>query len=67
MKQSLFHCAILWHPLPDKQDEQDSKVLMEPKWMVAEDQNSLFIQLAREIPKEYLKQTKQVDILIKPF
>lgn len=68
-KQKLFQYAVLWHPT-DKQEKEEglkSKLISEPKTILAVDQNSAAMSAAMEIPTEYKTQLDQVEICIRPF
>ncbi len=59
---------MIWHPTDEQQETgTESKILIEPAWRTAEDQNTLFLQMVREVPTEYADKLKQVEILIRPF
>ena len=70
MKKSiLFQYAIVWHPT-EKQSKEDglkSKVLVEPKMLLAETQPSALMAASMEIPAEYKDQLDQIEILMRPF
>ncbi len=68
-KSALFQYAILWHPT-EKQSKDEglkSKVLQEPKIVLAADQSSAALSAAMEIPAEYKEKLDQVEIVIRPF
>ena len=68
-KQKLFQYAVLWHPT-DKQIKDESaksKLLVEPKTILANDQNSVNMTAAMEIPAEYKDQLDQIEIAVRPF
>lgn len=68
-KQKLFQFAILWHP-SDKQEEDEglkSKVLVEPKTVMAIDAQGALMAAAMEIPAEYKTQLDQIEIAMRPF
>lgn len=68
-KPQLFQFAILFHPTEKqiKDDGAKSKILIEPKIILAKDQNSANMSAAMEIPEEYKGQLDQVQIAIRPF
>jgi len=69
MKKSiLYNYTIVYHPTDNEAEKgEKSKMLTEPKYLMAPDHNSAFIQASRQIPEEYLDKLDQVDILIRPF
>ena len=68
MKQTLYQYALVWHPTAEQVKEGGaSKIIQEPKWILAKDHNAVFVQVARLIPDEYIKEVDQVDIQIKSF
>jgi hypothetical protein len=69
MKQKLFQYAILWHPTEKQVKDEGfkSKVLIEPKTILASDQNAAGMAAAMEIPSEYKGQLDQIEIAIRPF
>lgn len=68
-KQKLFQYAVLWHPTEKqvKDDSAKSKLLVEPKTILATDQNSVNMTAAMEIPSEYKTQLDQIEIAVRPF
>jgi len=65
----LFQYAILWHPT-EKQTKDDglkSKVLVEPKTILAIDQNGAAMAAAMEIPVENKSELDQIEIVLRPF
>lgn len=69
MKAQLFHFAILWHPTEKqvKDDSAKSKVVVEPKTILAADVESAKMAAAMEIPSDYKTQLDQIQIAIRPF
>ena len=68
-KSTLFQYAIIWHPT-EKQSKDDglkSKVLVDPKTILAESQPSALMAAAMEIPSDKKDQLDQIEILIRPF
>lgn len=67
-KSTLYNYTIVWHPSESQSEKgEKSQMLIEPKYLLAPDQNSAFMQAARQIPEKYLEELDQVDILIRPF
>lgn len=69
MKSKLFQFAILWHPTEKqvKDEGLKSKVIVDLKTILANDQNSASMSAAMEIPSDYKSQLDQVEIAIRPF
>ena len=68
-KAKLFQYAIIWHPTEKeaKDDGKKSKVIVEPKIILAQDANSAALSAAMEIPAEYKETLEQVEIAMRPF
>jgi hypothetical protein len=68
-KSQLFQYAIVWHPTEkqSKDDSLKSKVLVDPKMILAESQSSALMAASMEIPTEYKDQLDQIEILMRPF
>lgn len=69
MKQKLFQYAVLWHPTEKqvKDENAKSKLLIEPKTILATDLNSVNMTAAMGIPSEYKTQLDQIEIAVRPF
>jgi len=67
-RATLYQYTIIWQP-NDQESEagKKSEILVKPDIMLANDQNSAFIQASRQIPEKFLESLDQVDILIRPF
>ena len=68
-KSQLFQYAIIWHPTEkqSKDNSLKSKVLVDPKMILAESQSSALMAASMEIPTEYKDQLDQIEILMRPF
>lgn len=68
-KQILFQYAILWHPTEKqiKDDGAKSKVIVDPKSILATDQPGAAMAAAMEIPADYKTTLDQVEIVLRPF
>ena len=67
--QKLFQYAILWHP-NEKQVKDEglkSKVLVEPKTIMAADQNGALMAAAMDIPADKKSELDQIEIAMRPF
>jgi hypothetical protein len=70
MKQKLFQFAVLYHETIDKGNgnkEVKSKVVIEPKTLLAIDDKVALLQIAKQIPDEYESKLQDVEILLRPF
>lgn len=67
--QTLFQYAILWHPTEKqiKDEGLKSKVLVEPKTIMAADQNGAAMSAAMEIPVHKKGELDQIEICLRPF
>jgi hypothetical protein len=68
-KSKLFQYAVLWHPTEKQEKEEGlkSKVLVEPKTVLAIDQASASMAAVMEIPNEYKTELDQIEVAIRPF
>jgi len=65
----LFQYAILWHPTEKqvKDEGLKSKVIVEPKTILAIDANGAGMAAAMEIPADYKNQLDQIELAVRPF
>lgn len=65
----LFQYAILWHPTEKqvKDEGLKSKILVEPKTIMAVDQNGAAMAAAMEIPTDKKTELDQIEIVLRPF
>lgn len=65
----LFQYAVLWHPTEKQSKEEGlkSKVLIEPKTILAVDQNGAAMAAAMEIPTDKKTELDQIEIVLRPF
>ena len=69
-KSTLYEIVVLWHPDPNNDDEmktKKSKVIIEPRYELANDEKSLLYRVSREIDEKYVEQMNQIEIIIRPF
>ena len=68
-KQKLFQYAVLWHPTEKqvKEENAKSKLIVDLKTILANDQNSVNMTAAMEIPADYKTQLDQIEIAVRPF
>ena len=69
MSAKLFQYAIIWHPTEKQMKEEGlkSRVLIEPKTILATDQNKAAMAAAMEIPEEGRDELDQIEIVLRPF
>lgn len=69
MKAKLFQYAILWHPTEKqiKDEGAKSKVLVEPKTILATDQQSALMAASMSIPADKREELDQIEIAMRPF
>lgn len=65
----LFQYAILWHPTEKQAKDEGlkSKVIVEPKTILANAQDNAAMAAAMEIPAEYKTQLDQIEVVLRPF
>lgn len=65
----LFQYAILWHPTEKqiKDEGLKSKVLVEQKTILSQDQNGAAMAAAMEIPSDKKSELDQIEIVLRPF
>lgn len=68
-KPRLFQYAILFHPTTkDKDgDTQPSKVVIEPRTILAADENAARMAAIISIPQEYQDKLEQLEVALRPF
>lgn len=68
MKLSLFTGCILWHPNAEQaKNGGQSKVLVDPITILAENTEHAKIQLVLRTPKEHSENTGQLEYLVRVF
>ncbi len=68
MKKRIFQYAILLHPTEAELDAGKSTLLLvNPTYLLANDQNSATILAARKIPEEHLDKLDRIEVAVKPF
>lgn len=68
-KSKLFQYAVLWHPTEKQEKEEGlkSKVIVEPKTVLAVDQASANMSAIMDIPSEYKTILDQIEVALRPF
>lgn len=71
MASKLFEYAVLYHPKPEKVDdekvEKPSVIIVKPDWILARSDKEVAIKAARDIPTEYMDRLDLIEILVRPF
>lgn len=70
MRQKLFQFAVLFHEKTEKSNNREeikSRVIIEPKTILAMDDKIALLQIAKQISDEYQDKLQDVEILIRPF
>ncbi len=64
----LYQFAAIWNPNEEqKKNGERSKLIIEPKTIIAPDDKSAALIAGRDIPEAFLNQLEQVDLAIRPF
>lgn len=68
-KSQLFQYAVLWHPTDKQAKDEDKKsiLIVEPKFILAENDKTLGMRAAMELPAEYKDQLGQIEICVRTF
>lgn len=68
-RPKLFTYVIIWHPTEKqiKDDGAKSKVLVDPKNVLAKDAQSAGMSAAMDIPADKRGELDQLEIAVKPF
>lgn len=67
MKMKVFEYVLLWHPNEKEEKEGKKSKLIEHNQILALDDKSASLQVARKIPEEYNEELDKVEILMRPF
>ncbi len=62
----LFQYAIIWNP-SEEDKESKPKILKEVTTILATDEKKAFILASREIPKDYLEELDNIQIVVRAF
>lgn len=68
-KPTLFQYAVIWHPTEKQIKDEDakSKILVDPKIILANDATSANMSAVMDIPVDYKLQLDQIQIAMRPF
>lgn len=71
MKKKLFQFAVLFHEEwkvgEDMKTKVETKMIVEPKTILATDEKSATLKIAKELPEEYMDRLENIEILLRPF
>lgn len=68
MKSQLFVYALIWHPNADQvKNNEKSKIIKEPTYLLSKDKETASLQIAMNIPKEHENNLDQIEIVLSPF
>jgi len=71
MSGKIYEYAVLYHPKARKVGDETvtdpSTILVDVKRVISNDDKSVAIMAAREIPEGFLDKLDQVEIAIRPF
>lgn len=68
VKQKLFQYAVILHPTKEKSEKGNkSKLLVEPKVVLGNDEKSVGMQAVKAIPSEYDDKLDQIEVVVKSF
>ena len=65
MKKKLFEYAVLHHDQKDETVETD--IIVKPTTLLAANEDTAALLVAREIPDNYIEDLENVEIIIRPF
>ena len=68
--KKLFQYAVILHEFKEGEKEKefvDSKLIIEPKFILAKSEKDVVFKVTREIPEEYATDPDNVQILVKGF
>lgn len=66
----LFQYAVIYHPKEVAEENKQSEkhlVIVEPKTVLAKDQNAALMLAARAIPEGYVDKLDQCEVCVRPF
>ena len=64
--KKLFQYVVIFHKY-EKSEYKDSELIIEPKFMLAENEKEVVFRATREIDEQYAKSPDNVEILIRNF
>ena len=67
-KLKLFQTAILFHPNEEETKKgENSKIVREPKYLLAKDEKSAAMKANLDIPDEYHEKLDQIEVIVVNF
>lgn len=70
MKKQLFQYSVLLHEYEEKDGNKvykDSKIIVEPKYVLAKSEKDVLFKVTREVPEEFSSDPDNIEILIRNF
>lgn len=70
MKKSLFQYAVIFHDYEKTENGKiykDSKLIVEPKFILAATEKEVVFKATREVPDEYSSTPDDIQILVRNF
>lgn len=67
MKEVLFDYAIVWHPTTQQRENGEQSKIIKKDSVLAKDESTARLKIARIIPEEYVSNLENIDILVKNF
>jgi hypothetical protein len=64
--KKLFQYVAIFHKY-EKSEYKDSEIIIEPKFMLAENEKEVIFKVTREIDEEYAKEPDNIEIIIRNF
>lgn len=65
--KTLFQYAVILHEYDKEGNYLDSKIIVEPKIVLAKSEKDLVFKITREIPEEFVENPDNVQILVRNF
>lgn len=65
--KTLFQYAVILHEYDKEGNYVDSKLIVEPKIVLAKSEKDLVFKITREIPEEFVENPDNVQILVRNF
>lgn len=66
-KKQLFEYAVILHTTDEKGKVTDSKIIIQPKTILAKNEQDVAFTVTRAIPDEHAKNPDNVEIIIRNF
>lgn len=64
----IFEFAIVYHPVKRERDQgQQSRIIVGPKCVLAQDEKSAALLAGREIPEDMIAHLDRLEVAVRPF